>query len=86
MNLTAIQATEGFARISLLDDAVEALVASEEIKRRYLDLANTVQRLYKAVLPDPASREFAAEVLNIRARCVDTTINGHEPSAHPPGG
>jgi type I restriction enzyme R subunit len=37
-------------------------VASEEIKRRYLDLANTVQRLYKAVLPDPAAREFAAQV------------------------
>jgi len=62
VNLTAIQAVEGFARIGLLDDAVEALVTSEEIKRRYLDLANTVQRLYKAVLPDPSAREFAAEV------------------------
>jgi type I restriction enzyme R subunit len=62
VNLAAIQAAEGFARIGLLDDAVEALVTSEEIKRRYLDLANTVQRLYKAVLPDPGAREFAAEV------------------------
>ena len=60
VNLAAIQTAEGFARVGLLDDAVEALVASEEIKRRYLDLANTVQRLYKAVLPDPAAREFAA--------------------------
>jgi type I restriction enzyme R subunit len=62
LNLAAIQTAEGFARIGLLDDTVEALVASEKIKRRYLDLANTVQRLYKAVLPDPAAREFAAEV------------------------
>jgi type I restriction enzyme R subunit len=62
LNLMAIQTAEGFARIGLLDDAVEALVASVEIKRRYLDLANTVQRLYKAVLPDPAAQEFAAEV------------------------
>ncbi len=62
VNLAAIQAAEGFARVSLLDDAVEALVASEEIKLRYLDLANTVLRLYKAVLPDPAAKEFAAEV------------------------
>jgi len=62
VNLTAIQAAEGFARVSLLDDAVEALVGTEEVKLRYLDLANTVQRLYKAVLPDPAAREFAVEV------------------------
>ncbi len=62
VNLSAIQAAEGFARVGLLDDAVEALVASEEIKLRYLDLTSTVLRLYKAVLPDPAAREFAAEV------------------------
>lgn len=66
VNLTAIHAAEGFARVSLLDDAVEALVASEEIKRRYLDLANAVQRLYKAVLPDPAAREFAAEMTPVQ--------------------
>ena len=62
VDVAAIQVAKGFARIGLLDDAVEALVTSEEIKRRYLDLANTVQRLFKAVLPDPAAREFAAEV------------------------
>jgi type I restriction enzyme R subunit len=62
VNLTAIQAAEGFSRVGLLDDAVEALVISEEVKRRYLDLANNLQRLYKAVLPDPSAREFAAEV------------------------
>ena len=66
VNLAAIQTAEGFARVGLLDDAVEALVASEEIKRRYLDLANTVQRLYKAVLPDPAAQEFAAEVTPVQ--------------------
>jgi len=66
VNLTAFQTAEGFARVGLLDDAVEALVASEEIKRRYLDLANTVLRLYKAVLPDPAAREFAAEVMPVQ--------------------
>jgi len=66
VDLTAIQAAEGFVRVGLLDDAVEALVVSEEIKRRYLDLANTVQRLYKAVLPDPASREFAAELTPVQ--------------------
>jgi type I restriction enzyme R subunit len=62
VNLKAIQEAEGFSRVGLLDDAVEALVASEEIKRKYLDLANTVQRLLQAVLPDPCAREFSAEV------------------------
>jgi type I restriction enzyme R subunit len=62
VNLTAIQTAQGFSRIGLLDDAVEALVTSEEIKCRYLDLANSVQRLLQAVLPDPSAQEFAAEV------------------------
>ena len=61
-DLAAIQEAEGFARIRLLDDAVEALIAPEAIKRQFLDLANNVQRLYKAVLPDPAVGELAAQV------------------------
>jgi type I restriction enzyme R subunit len=66
VNLVAIQTAEGFARVSLLDDAVEAMVGTEEVKLRYLDLANTIQRLYKAVLPDPAAREFAVEVTPVQ--------------------
>jgi type I restriction enzyme R subunit len=66
VSLAAIQSADGFARIGLLDDAVEALVASDAIKRRYLDLANTVQRLYHAVLPDPTAREFAAAVAPVQ--------------------
>ncbi|MCX5971743.1 MAG: type I restriction endonuclease subunit R [Coprothermobacterota bacterium] len=62
VKLTAIQTANGFMRVGLLDDAVEALVGSEEIKRRYLDQANTVQRLYQAVLPDSDAQSFAAEV------------------------
>ena len=62
LSIEGIKSADGFARIGLLDDAVEALVASEEIKRRYLDLANNVQRLFKAVLPDPSAHEFAVQV------------------------
>lgn len=63
INLTAIESAEGFDRVALLDDAVEALVETEESKIRYLDLANSVQRLYKAVLPDPSAQEFAVKVI-----------------------
>jgi type I restriction enzyme R subunit len=66
VGLAAIQEAEGFDRTRLIDDAVEALVSSEEIRRGYLDLAANVQRLYKAVLPDSAAREFARDVAPIR--------------------
>ncbi|MBR1368812.1 DEAD/DEAH box helicase [Methanocalculus chunghsingensis] len=66
VDIDAIQAAEGFDRIALKDRAVEALLVSEDIKRRFLDCANVVQRLYKAVLPDPEARRFAAHVSPIR--------------------
>ncbi len=79
VNLTAIRIAGGFARVGLLDDAVEALVTSEEIKRRYIDLSNNVQRLYKAVLPDPAAHEFAAEVIPVQV--IADKIRSLTPSA-----
>ena len=79
VNLAAIQSASGFARVGLLDDAVEALVASEDIKRRYLDLANTVQRLYKAVLPDPSAQEFGIELTPIQI--IADTIRALVPPA-----
>ncbi|MBF0106391.1 MAG: type I restriction endonuclease subunit R [Deltaproteobacteria bacterium] len=62
VNLKAIQISKGFERVGLLDDAVESLVESEETKRKYLDLANTVDRLFKAVLPDITATEFTPQV------------------------
>ena len=79
VNLASIQNAEGFSRVELLDNAVEALIASEEVKRRYLDLANTVQRLYKAVLPDLRAHEFAAEVSPIKV--IADKIRALVPSA-----
>ena len=65
VDIEAIKQVEGFDRIGLLDEAVEALVVPEEVKRRYLDLAASVRRLYKAVLPDPRAREFALDIAPI---------------------
>ena len=79
VNLALIQNAEGFSRVELLDNAVEALIVSEEVKRRYLDLANTVQRLYKAVLPDLQVHEFAAEVSPIKV--IADKIRALVPSA-----
>jgi len=65
LSLAAIRAAEGFERIERLDDAVDALVGSDEIKRRFLSLAQAVQRLYKALLPDPAAQGFGTEIAPI---------------------
>ena len=61
INLESIEKAEGFDRVRLLDEAVDALVAVDGTKRRYLDLAALVWRLYKAVLPDPKAREMQAD-------------------------
>jgi HsdR family type I site-specific deoxyribonuclease len=54
-----IQATtESFARIKLWDDAVEAILINDDSKQRYLALTQNVNKLYKAILPDPAAGEF----------------------------
>ena len=45
-------------KIKLLDDAVDAILASEKTKKEYLDLANSVRQAYKAILPDPRADEF----------------------------
>jgi type I restriction enzyme R subunit len=65
VELQPIEDAEGFERIRLLDDAVDALVAMEEQKKRYLDLAANVQRLYRAMLPDPASRDLQPDCVLI---------------------
>ncbi|VVB71155.1 Uncharacterised protein [uncultured archaeon] len=54
-----IQSAEGFERVKLLDDAVEAVLASDEPKRRYLALAIGLNKLYKAILPDVRANDFS---------------------------
>jgi type I restriction enzyme, R subunit len=65
-DLTPIPKAQGFKRVALLDKAVDALVATEDIKRRYLDLASTVNRLYRAILPDEKAKVFSVEVWLIK--------------------
>ncbi|ANX05577.1 type I restriction endonuclease subunit R [Immundisolibacter cernigliae] len=59
VRLEAIAKAQGFARIGLIDDAVEALLASEADKKHYLQLASRVARLFKAILPDAAANALA---------------------------
>lgn len=50
----------GFDMISAGDDAVENLLAGDDVKVSYLSHARIVDRLFKAILPDPSASEFGA--------------------------
>jgi type I restriction enzyme R subunit len=59
INFDEIQTTaESFARTKLWNDAVEAILINDDSKQRYLALTQNVNKLYKAILPDPAAGEF----------------------------
>ncbi|MBM4456545.1 MAG: type I restriction endonuclease subunit R, partial [Chloroflexi bacterium] len=59
VDLAAIRdAVDEFRRIAALDDAVEALIANDAAKLRYLSLAADVARLYRAILPDPTANQY----------------------------
>ncbi|MBW2002168.1 MAG: type I restriction endonuclease subunit R, partial [Deltaproteobacteria bacterium] len=59
VDLDAIQCSEkGFERIRLLDTAVDAILVNDDSKRDYLLLAGNVNKLYKAILPDPAAKDL----------------------------
>ena len=59
VTLANIEAAEGYARIGLLDDAVEALIRSDEEKKQFMQLASQAAKLFKAILPDPQASELA---------------------------
>lgn len=59
VDLEVIPKAAGFERVGLLRDARNALVKTDDIKRRYLAHASEVSRLYKAILPDPLANELS---------------------------
>jgi len=42
-----------------VDDAVGQVIVNDELKKKFITLANQVIRLYKAILPDESANEFA---------------------------
>jgi type I restriction enzyme R subunit len=58
IDLDKVQRAEGFQRVKLLEDAVEAIIVNDESKRRCLLLVGNVNKLYRAILPDRQANEF----------------------------
>lgn len=59
INLTDIERVEGFEKVSLLDDAVENILIDEETKVNFVSKVNEIDKVYKAILPDPSAIEFS---------------------------
>jgi type I restriction enzyme R subunit len=79
-HLNAIRALSGFELVKRLDDAVEAILVNEESKRSFLALAGLVERLFKAILPDPAAGEFGPKrkliaVIAEKIRSLDPEVD-----------
>ena len=62
VDVGALVNAEGFGRIAKLQDAREATLVSDAVKKQYLGRSQTVRRLYKAVLPDPVGARFGPVV------------------------
>lgn len=67
VDLAAIEALPlgGMARLTAVANAVNALIAPEELRRDFLGHAQLVNILYRAVKPDPTALEFAERVAGI---------------------
>ncbi len=63
VHLADILASSGFARIGLLDDAVEAFIRSDQEKKQFMQLVSLVVKLYRAILPDTQASQFAPRVV-----------------------
>lgn len=57
-----LQTQNVFERTKLKDDAVEAILESEESKKNYLLQAAKVKKIYKAILPDPVDQKYREKV------------------------
>ncbi len=82
IDISKIQAAYGFEGVRLIDDAIDAILTSDESKAKYLSMAANVVRIYRAILPDPAANElgpaqmvFAKIAETIRSLAPETDIS-----------
>lgn len=83
IDLGAIANSQGFDRIARIDDAIEAILATEADKKAYLQIAGRVSRLFRGVLPDVTANEMAPMAVlvaylaaKIRAETEQADISG----------
>ena len=58
IDLIAVQTDDALQNISHINNAMECILINDETKKRYLQFATNVTKLYKAILPDPEAQAF----------------------------
>lgn len=58
-DIRKIADSDRLMQIKYIGDATDALLVNDETKRRYLALASQVDKLFKAILPDPDAKKYA---------------------------
>ena len=58
INFAVLESAQGFARTKFWADAVEFIIINDDAKKTYLSLTGNANKLYKAILPDPAAIEM----------------------------
>lgn len=72
VNVYAILAAEKLTRLTLISQAVEALIAPDDRRRGFLRLAGAAERAYRALLPDERASPYLKPVaaLHVLAEAV----------------
>jgi len=53
-----IRAAKSFDKVRMVDDAVAAIIINDESKRAFLALVGRINRLFRAIKPDPVANEL----------------------------
>lgn len=59
IDIGKILAASVFERVELRNNAVESILVDDETKKQYLSMALIVNKIYKAILPDPIADELS---------------------------
>jgi len=72
---------EGFEKISLLDGAVDILLADREQTKEFVGLANLMKKLYKSIKPDPRVLQFEEKyrLFNVIRKKIASITTDPEP-------
>lgn len=60
VDVAAVLDTRGLKRVEALEDAREAILVSDDSRKRYLAQVGLTTRLYRAILPDSTASQFAS--------------------------
>jgi type I restriction enzyme R subunit len=77
VSLEELEASHGFERIRVLDDTVDKILFNEESKMRFLFLAEQVNKLFKAILPDDQANQFLR--INTLLEVISEKIHSYSP-------